>query len=81
MLHKLEQPTFIEFVEKVANICVKNVVHSLLFDCDGQRIQRIVLAAPRPEPVGEAEKVFLINLVEDGNRGLLDDLVFQRRDS
>jgi len=40
-----------------------------------------VLAAPRPETIREAEKVLLINLIEDGGHCVLDDLVLQRRDS
>src|SRR5260370_25654847 len=38
-----------------------------------------MLAAPRAKPIREAEKVFLVNLVEDGSHGLLDKLVFQGR--
>ena len=44
------------------------------------RIQRLMLAPPRPETIGEAPKVFLVNLVENADHGLLDNLVFQRRD-
>src|SRR2546426_10838761 len=44
-----------------------------------QRIQRIMLAAPRAKSIREAEKVFLVNLVEDGGHGLLHQLVFQGR--
>src|SRR5215470_14261424 len=39
-----------------------------------------MLAAPRAKTVGEAQKVFLVDLVEDGDHTLLDDLVFQGRD-
>jgi len=39
-----------------------------------------VLAAPRPEAVREAEKIFLINLIEDDDRGRLDDFVLQASD-
>jgi hypothetical protein len=39
-----------------------------------------MLAAPRAKTVREAEKVLLINLVEDGDHGLLDNLVFHCRD-
>jgi hypothetical protein len=39
-----------------------------------------MLAAPRAETIREAEKVLFGNLVEDGNHGLLDDLVSQGRD-
>jgi hypothetical protein len=38
-----------------------------------------MLAAPRAETVRETEKVFLVYLIEDGDHGLLDDLVLQRR--
>src|SRR3978361_791023 len=34
-------------------------------------------AAPRPEPVREAEEVFLVNLVQDRDYRPLDDLVLQ----
>lgn len=33
--------------------------------------------APWPEPIGESQKVFLINLGEDGDHRLLDNLVLQ----
>src|SRR5215472_4575762 len=39
-----------------------------------------MLAAPRAKAIREAEKVFLVNLVEDGGHSLLDNLVLQRRD-
>src|SRR5262245_66433065 len=38
-----------------------------------------MLAAPRAEAIREAQKVFLVDLVDDGDHGLLDDLVFQSR--
>src|ERR1700694_5400173 len=40
-----------------------------------------MLAAPRAKSIRKAEKVFLVNLVEDGSHGLLDDLIFQSRNS
>jgi|ERR1035438_7974421 hypothetical protein len=39
-----------------------------------------MLAAPRAKTVREAEKIFLVDLVEDGNHGLLDKFVFESRD-
>ena len=39
-----------------------------------------MLAASRSETIREAQKVFLVNRIEDGDHGLLDDLVLQRRD-
>src|SRR5947209_4132526 len=46
----------------------------------GQSVQRIMLAAPRPEPVGESQKVLLVDLVEYRHHGLLNHLVLQRGD-
>ncbi len=80
MLHELDQPTVVEVIEKASNVGVQNVVHFLLQERIRQRIQRLMLAAPRPKSIREAEKVLLVNLVEDGNHGLLDDLVLQGRD-
>jgi len=79
MLHELDQPTFVEVIEKSSNVGIKNVVHFLLQERVRQRIQRLMLAAPRTKPIREAEKVFLINLAEDGDHGLLDNFVLQRR--
>ena len=79
MLHELDQPTVIEIIEKTSNVGVKNVVHFLLQERIRQRIQRIMLAAPRAKSIREAETVFLVNLVEDGGHGLLDKFVFQGR--
>jgi hypothetical protein len=43
-----------------------------------------MLAAPRSKAIGEAEKVLFVNLIEDGDYGLLDEVVkrvpFQRKD-
>src|SRR5579864_7823801 len=40
-----------------------------------------MLAASGAKSIRKAEKVFLVNLVEDGSHGLLDDLIFQSRNS
>jgi hypothetical protein len=37
----------------------------------------LVRAAPRTKTIREAEKVLLINLIEDGDHSLLDDFVLQ----
>jgi hypothetical protein len=79
MLHELDQPTFVEVIEEAPNVGIKNVVHLLLQERVRQRIQRLMLAAPRTKTVRDAEKVLLVNLVEDGDHGVLDNLVLQRR--
>src|SRR5260370_369185 len=81
MLYELDHPAFVEVIEKAADVSVQNVVHLLLQERVRQRIQRVMLAAPRAETIRKAQKVFLVNLIEDGDHGLLDDLVFQGRDS
>src|SRR5437899_6885512 len=81
MLHKLDQPTLVEVIEESPNVGIKHVVHLLLQERVRQRIQRLMLAAPRTKPIREAAKVFLVNLVEDGNYGMLDNLVFHSRNS
>ncbi len=79
MLHELDQPAFVESIEKAADVCVQHVVHLLLQERVGQRIQRIMRTAPRAKSIREAEKVLLVDLVEDSAHGMLDDLVFQCR--
>src|SRR5262249_29758703 len=79
MLHELDHPAFIEVIEKASDVSVHNVVHLLLQQRIGQRIQRIMLAAPRAKTIRETKKVLFINLVEDGGHGVLDDFVFQGR--
>src|SRR6202035_3329590 len=64
MLHELDQPTVVEVIEKPSNIGIKNVVHLLLKERVRQRIQCLMLAALRAKPVGKAEKVFLVYLVQ-----------------
>src|SRR6516162_3382809 len=81
MLHEPDHPAFVEIIEKAADICVQNVVHLLLQKRVRQRIQRIMLTAPRAKAVREAEKVLFVNLVEDGGHGVLDDFVLKTRDS
>jgi hypothetical protein len=70
--HELDQPTLVEVIEKSSNVSIKHVVHLLLQERIRQRIQRLMLAAPRAKSVGEAEKIFLVDLVEDGDHGMLD---------
>src|SRR6516162_909908 len=68
-------------IEKAPDVTVQNPVHLLPRDRDIERVQRLVLAAPRPEAIRESPKILLINLIEDGDHGLLNDFVLQRRHS
>src|SRR5215831_7297358 len=67
-------------IEKAPDITVQNPVHLLPRDRDVQRIQRLMLAAPWPEAIREAPKIFLVNLIENADHGLLNNLVLQCRD-
>src|SRR5215469_5488419 len=80
MFHKTYQPGVLEFVEKGPDVQVDHPVHSLAHDPHPERVQCIVLSAPRPEAVAKAQKVLFPYLVENGSDRVLDDLVFQRRD-
>jgi hypothetical protein len=40
-----------------------------------------MLAAPRAKAIREAEKILFLYLIEDGGYGVLDDLIFQSRNS
>jgi hypothetical protein len=42
-----------------------------------ESIQRIMLAASRPEPIGKSDEVLLIDRFQDCRDRLLDDLVLQ----
>jgi len=67
--------------EKVADIRVEHPAHPLALDPGRQRIQRIMRAAPRPEPVRESQEVRLVDGVEHPGDGPLENLVLQRRDA
>src|SRR5260370_449812 len=80
MLHELDQPAFVEVIEKASDVSVQNVVHFLLQERVRQRIQRLMLAAPRAKTIRDAENVFLVDLLEDGDHGMLDQFVLDSRD-
>src|SRR3954452_774165 len=78
MPEKPSKPNMIKLAEKVADIRVEHPVHPPPGDPDRQRVQRMMRAASRPEPVGEAPEVHLVDGVEHLDDGPLNDLVFQR---
>src|SRR5437773_7343162 len=73
VLQKLDEPFMGQTIEKSPNVAIENPVHLLVHDPDPQRVQRLMLAAPRAEPIRETQKVLLINTVEDRHDGLLND--------
>src|SRR5580704_3910374 len=81
VLDKLHRPFVAHLVKEPANVRIQHPFHSLPMESHTQRIQRLVWAAPRPEPVRKALEVHLINLIENGHHRLLNDFVRQRRDA
>src|SRR3954471_19581607 len=80
VLQEADDPFLGNLREERPDVGVENEVHPPAADPDNQRIQRIMLAAPWPEPVREPEEILLVDRVQHRRRGSLDDLVFQRRD-
>jgi len=81
VLDKLHRPFLAHVVEEATYVGVEHPVHSLPLYTHNKRVQRLMRATARTEPIGEAFEVDLVNLIEDRHHGLLDDLIFQRRDS
>jgi hypothetical protein len=77
VLQEPPQPAPIKAGEKVRQVGVEHPVHLFRLDPYRQRIQRLMRAAPWPEPVGEAEEVRLIDAVQHLDEGGLGDLVLQ----
>src|SRR5438477_13163334 len=80
MLEELQKPRLVEASEEVADVSVAHEVHLLARDPDRERVQRIMLRAPRPKPVREPQKVLLIDGVQHLDHRALKDLVLQRSD-
>src|SRR5712692_3951906 len=81
MLDKALHPLVIDLVEERSDVQVEHPVHFLARDPGVEGIQRVVLAAPRPEPIREAQKVLFPHAVENRPDGMLDDLILQRCDA
>ena len=60
---KTSQPPLVNRVEEFAEIRIDHPIDLTLLDADRDRIKRIVLTAPGPKPIGETDKVALL----DGN--------------
>ncbi len=81
VLEEPDQPCVRQPVEKAAHVQVQHPVHMSLIESAPQRIQRLMLAASWPEPVGEAEEIRFVDLVQYLHRRSLDKLVFERRNA
>src|SRR5436305_1229268 len=81
MLDELHQPFVGKTIEKAANVHIEHPVHVLRQQSGVERIQRIMLASPRPESVRETQKVGFVDSVQHLDGRTLDDLVLQHGNS
>src|SRR5437879_8590774 len=79
MLHKLDKPFVGKPIEKAFDVKVEHPVHLSRQQSRVERVQRLMLASPRSEPVRKAEKIRLVDGVQHVDRRKLYDLVFKRR--
>src|SRR6266581_5977436 len=77
MLQEADQPLLVDLVEERSDIGVQYEAHLLAADPDAERVQRVMRAAPWPEPVREPEEVCLVDRVQQRDHRPLDDLVLQ----
>src|SRR5713226_8906764 len=80
MLDELHHPSVVDTIEEPSDVCIQHIVHLPPLERDRQRVQRLMLAPSWPETIREAPKILLINRIENSDHGLLNNLVFQRRD-
>src|ERR1700685_2098450 len=81
VLDKLHSPFVALVVKESTDVRTQHPAHSLPMESHTERVQRLMRAAPRPETIRKAFEVHLINFIEDGHHGLLNNLVLQRRDT
>src|SRR5579864_1778239 len=77
VLDELHEPRVLQRIEEAAQIRIEHPVHSLRFDPNRQRIQRLMRTTFRSEAIREAQKVLLIDRIQHLHDSALDDFVFQ----
>src|SRR6266700_3193965 len=81
VLEEFHQPFVGKPIEKVANIQIEHPVHLSRQQSRIERVQRLMLASPWPEPIRESEKIRFVDSVQHFDRRALDDFIFQHRNS
>src|SRR6202041_3562850 len=81
LLDETVHPIVVHRIKEGADICVDDPIHGRVANPNPQRVQRVMLAAPRPKSVAKAEKLLLVYRVEYLDHRPLKNLVFDRRDS
>src|SRR5262249_52031119 len=77
VLEETDDPYVGHGIVKAPDIRVEHPIHPLPQDTDVERIQRIVLAAPRPKPIGKPDEVLLVDRSKNRRDRLLDDFVLE----
>src|SRR6267378_3857541 len=80
VLNELHKPFVGKPIEKAFDVQIKHPVHFSRQQPRVERIQRLMLASPWPEPIRKPEKVRFVDSIQHLDRRALDDFVFQRRD-
>jgi len=81
MPEELQQPLVTDVVEEALDIGIEHPVHALLLQPRIERIERLMRVTSWPKPIRKAPEVRLIDFIEHGHHGLLNNLVLQRRDA
>ena len=68
-------------IEKALNVRINHPVHLFPVDPGMESVQRIMLATPRPKPVGKPDEVLLIDSFQNIDDRLLGNLVLQAEDT
>ena len=77
--HHPQQPLVVDRVEEAADVGIEHPVHALAHHRRMQRRESLMRVPSRPEAVGEAEEVDLVDGAQHLGDRALDDLVLQRR--
>src|SRR5438132_11703981 len=77
VLEEFHPPFVGKPIEKVADIQIEHPVHLSRQQSRIERVQRLMLASPWPEPIRESEKIRFVDSVQHFDRRALDDFVFQ----
>jgi hypothetical protein len=78
---KAHQPLVTDRIEESRDIGVHYPVHLRAGNPNGKSVQRIMLAAPRSEPIREPEEIFFVDCVQHFHHSPLNDFIFQRSDA
>jgi len=79
MPNELLEPFVVESIEEATNIRIDDPVHLLRQHPDVERIQTMMLAAPKSIALREARKLRLVDGVQAQDRRILHDLVLKHR--